>query len=205
MNNSKAYRRKPADKGRRFWMILLSASVCFLVFILLWLAAKDGYQYFYKKAYPTDYAQWVEQYSEEYDVPLSLCYAVIRTESSFDPDVTSSVGARGLMQIMEDTFDWIKYRKEDERDITFDDMYDPRLNLEYGIFMLKLLLEEFGSIENALCAYHAGWGNVKAWLSSDEYTQNGTDLHTIPFSDTDSYVKKVMDTMKTYQDLYDIQ
>ena len=48
-------------------------------------------------AYPTDYSEIVEQKSEEYGVPVSVVYAVIRTESGFDPNAESKVGARGLM------------------------------------------------------------------------------------------------------------
>ena len=95
-----------------------------------------------------------------------LLFAVIRTESSFGPDAQSSVGARGLMQIAGGKLSrWIQFRMKDESGVSYDDLFDEKINIEYGTFLLKTLLDEFGSEANALCAYQcAGWGNAKKWL-----------------------------------------
>ena len=61
-------------------------------------------RYFYQKAYPLGYEQLVLSACEENELEPSFVFAVIRTESSFRPDAQSSVGARGLMQITEETF-----------------------------------------------------------------------------------------------------
>ena len=131
----------------------------------------------------------------------ALCYAVIRTESSFDPAATSSVGARGLMQLTEDTFDWVKSRLEPEADTGYDAMYDPEANIRYGAYLLAALEEQFGGERNALCAYHAGWGNATAWLA-DPACSAGGEIHTIPFPDTAAYVEKVLATRDVYRELY---
>ena len=63
--------------------------------------------------YPRKYADLVEKYSKEYGVDENLVFAVIKTESNFDPSAESEVGARGLMQLMEDAYDWVGYRMGD--------------------------------------------------------------------------------------------
>ena len=69
--------------------------------------------------------------------------------------------------------------------------------------MLRMLLDEFGSEANALCAYHAGWGNAQKWLKDPECAPDGRNIENIPFGDTKRYVKKVLDTKKMYEKLYD--
>ena len=115
-------------------------------------------RYFYQKAYPLGYEQLVLSACEEQELEPSFVFAVIRTESSFRPQAQSSVGARGLMQITEETFQWIQFRMEDESGVDYDDLFDEKTNIQYGTFLLRTLLDEFGSETNALCAYHAGWG-----------------------------------------------
>ena len=77
-----------------------------------------------EQLYPCKYADVVETYAAEYDLDPLLIYTFIRTESSFEPDAVSEVGARGLMQMTEETFEWIKTKLAPEEDITFADLYD---------------------------------------------------------------------------------
>ena len=70
---------------------------------------------------------------------------------------------------------------------------------------LSLLLEEFGSVQNALCAYHAGWGVTQEWLADPEITPDGTTITNIPYGDTRAYVRKVLDTQEIYRELYGIE
>ena len=126
---------------------------------------------------------------------------MIRTESSFDPTATSSIGARGLMQLTEETFDWVKSRLEPQADTTYDAMYEPEKNIEYGAYLLSALSERFGSVNNTLCAYHAGWGSAAGWLEDPEYSAGG-EIHTIPYPDTAQYVEKVRRTCQIYRELY---
>ena len=102
----------------------------------------------------------------------------------------------------EETFDWVQSRRGGDE--SFDDLFDPETSIDYGCYLLSVLLTEFGSVENALCAYHAGWGSVKQWLDNPEYSDDGATLDHIPFGDTRSYVKKVLDSIEIYQDLYGI-
>lgn len=178
---------------RWLWRLGALGAVC----LLLW----GGVQWACRQLYPRRYAQWVERYAAENGLPEALVYAVIRTESGFDPQAVSGVGARGLMQITEETFEWARYRMGEEGTV-YDDLFDPETNIRYGCYILSLLLAEFETVDNALCAYHAGWGRVKGWLQGGEYSADGHTLHTIPVDETRWYLTKVNRAIEMYQRLY---
>lgn len=183
---------------------LISLFAAVLLLVLGFGLTKISYQYFYNAAYPMKYQEYVSHYAKEYDVPPSLVYAVIRSESSFDPDAVSNIGARGLMQITESTYEWAVYRMGTSNPLDYDSLWEPEENIRYGVYILSLLLKEFDSPETALCAYHAGWGNVKSWLENEEYSADGVNIHSIPFKDTGRYVPKVMETKAMYEKLYQL-
>ncbi|HIZ55680.1 MAG TPA: lytic transglycosylase domain-containing protein [Firmicutes bacterium] len=161
----------------------------------------------YRNAYPRRYSEIVTQYAEAYGVDPNLVYAVIRTESNFNPDAVSSTGAQGLMQIMEETYDWAKFRMGTQEDgKEYSDLFDPDYNIQYGTYILSLLMEEFGSLENVAMAYHAGWGNVTNWLETPEYFTNGVlDPEKIPIDQTSHYVNKIKTAYIMYQRLYEAE
>ena len=177
----------------------------FLIIVLLGLIiwAVCNMEGFSKKyVYPIGYSDMVETASMETGIDKYLINAVIRTESNFNAEAESEVGARGLMQLMEDAFDWVKFRMEDDRSVTYDDMYDPGYNIEYGSFLLKLLYEEYGDERTALAAYHSGRGSVNGWLEDKNYSSDGKTLDKIPSDTTEHYVKKVMTAYEGYTNLY---
>lgn len=161
-----------------------------------------AYGRFYRAAYPTGYRDLVAAESARNNLPPSLVFAVIRTESGFDPSAQSSVQARGLMQITKDTFEWAQYRVGEDRILHFDDLFESDLNVRYGAAILRLLLDEFGTEANALCAYHAGWGKAKEWLSDPACAPDGENITNIPYGDTRRYVAKVLQTKQVYETLY---
>lgn len=154
-----------------------------------------------KTLYPTGYSEIVYRYAEEYEVDPLLLFAIIKTESDFDPNATSNVGARGLMQMMEETFHWINTKIKNDK-VSYSDMYKPEENIQYGAFLISYLLTEFQDIEASVTAYHAGRGAVNGWLKDRSYSADGKALHEIPSSDTAHYVDKVMKHYKIYQRLY---
>ena len=79
--------------------------------------------------YPQRFTEYVEYYAGKYGIDPMILYAFIRTESNFDPNADSDAGARGLMQITEVTFDWIKMKIAPKESLTFDDLYDRRRGL----------------------------------------------------------------------------
>ena len=155
-----------------------------------------------KNAYPREYAEYVEVYSQKYGVPESLVFAVIHTESGFDSGAVSSAGAVGLMQMMPDTFAWLT----DE--ILFEHLesgmlYDPETNIKYGTYLLSRFYDRYGDWELTLAAYNGGVGNVDSWLEAPEYSDGEGGLKKIPFKETRNYVKKVADARDTYERLYE--
>lgn len=149
--------------------------------------------------YPIAFTETVSKNAAEYDIPEPLLYAVIKTESSFEPDAVSRVGAKGLMQIMDDTNTWIC--QVTGMDVGAD-IFDPEVNIERGSWMLSYLYRQFGSWEVALAAYNAGYGNVSGWLADESYSSDGVTLHTIPFAETREYVKRITSAEKKYRELY---
>jgi len=159
------------------------------------------YPYILNLLYPRKYEGAVRRYSAEYGVDENLVYAVIRTESGFDPGACSDVGARGLMQLMNDTFEWVDMRMEEEHrspPAKFDDMYDPETNIKYGTYLLYLLIDEYGDIPTAVAAYHTGRGNVNSWLENKDYSEDGQRLRTTPSAATNHYIEKVMKAYEAY-------
>lgn len=181
-------------------------TIVVVVLVLLGIGTKLAYDYcseqFLLATHPMKYTEYVSEYAEEFDVPEMLVFAVIKTESGFRTDARSNLGARGLMQIMEDTFDWIKFRLDDESAV-YDDMYSARENIRYGTYLLGYLLRYFdGQTEVAVAAYHAGVGEVSGWLGDSEYSDDGVTLKKIPISDTAHYVDKINNALAVYEKLY---
>lgn len=190
------YQKRKKHTGAVLLIILL------VIAILLGIAGYFGYNYYIRAEHPMKYTNYVERYARENNIDRFLVYAVIKTESGYDSGAVSNVGARGLMQIMEETFEWIKYRLEDE-DTEYLDMFDPETNIRYGCYLLGYLCDEFGNIETAMAAYHAGRGQVNEWLADPEISSDGVYLDMIPIPDTAHYVSKIQKAMDTYIELYD--
>lgn len=155
-----------------------------------------------KTLYPLTFTKSVETYTSQYGLNESFVYAVIKCESGFDPKAVSNMDAKGLMQIMPETFEWLKTKTGEELDE--DALFDPETNIKYGCLLYSILHKSFESDEAVVAAYHAGSGNVEKWLKDKRYSPDGVHLNSIPFSTTDSYVKKVLQTETIYKKLYKI-
>lgn len=193
-------RRKKNGKAKIVIAILLVAVLAVLAFF----GIRYGVERFEKETHPKKYSEYIMKYSKAYGLDSYLVYAFIKTESGFDEKAESYLGARGLMQIMPETFEWIRYRLDEENDpeISFDSMYEAENNIRYGCYLLKYLSDEFGGgLTEIAAAYHAGNGSVSAWLENSEYAQNGK-LIKIPKSDTAHYVDKISNAYEVYCKLY---
>jgi len=144
---------------------------------------------------PLRHEDIIRQQAREKDVDAALIAAVIYTESKFD-DRTSSAGARGLMQITPQAARDIE-RHSGGTTFKFSDLSDPEINIRYGTFLLRELLDRYdGDTVAALAAYNAGPGNADEWGGS-ELTVAG-----IPFPETRAYVEEVLDKQRAYRDEY---
>ena len=151
--------------------------------------------------YPREYQTYVERYAKQYDVPANLIYAVIRTESDFDSEAVSSVGAVGLMQMMPSTFRWLS---DDMLGEHLEDgmLYDPETNIRYGVYCLSYLYNEFGLWHTVYAAYNAGPNRVRDWTADSRYADENGALTSIPFEETRAYAAKVEEAAALYQKLY---
>lgn len=153
--------------------------------------------------FPQKYSYYVEKYGKQYGVETALIYAVIKTESGFQPDAISGKNARGLMQLSESTGFW--GAAENGIVLTSPEaLFDPETNIQIGCWYLARLLNQYDqNVSVALAAYNAGSGNVSKWLKDEQYSQDGTTLYYIPFGETGRYVKKVLLRKKIYEILYE--
>lgn len=155
-----------------------------------------------EKVFPKKYIEYVEKYSKEYDIDPFIVLAVIKTESNFKENATSKKGAKGLMQIMDETALWVN-EKINIKDFSEGMLYNPKENIQIGTWYLKWLLDKFDSEDLAILAYNAGHGNVAKWLSDKSLSSNGESLNSIPFEETNNYLLKVKFNYSMYNIIYD--
>lgn len=174
---------------RRFVIALAGAAVLGAAVFALVSNQPDFVQ---RIRYPLRYEQIVRGHATNYDLDPSLLAAVIYTESRFDADASSSAGAIGLMQLLPETAKGIAVRTGGKAFVV-DDLRVPELNIRYGSWYLRNLLDRYGDERAALAAYHAGQGNV------DEWRRLGVGIQ---FPETRSYVAKVERVKGIYADSY---
>lgn len=136
-----------------------------------------------------DYRDIISIESEKYEIEPSLVHAIIFAESGYDEGAVSSAGAVGLMQVLPSTAKWCA-ESIDELEWDEEKLFEPQYNIKIGVYYIAYLLNIFNETD-ALAAYNAGEGNVRAWREvSADY---------IPFTETANYVKKVEFAKKVYE------
>ena len=151
--------------------------------------------------YPVAYEETVKRYAEEYNVDEELIYAVIKAESNFKEKAVSGKSAKGLMQIMEPTAEWIAAKISDPA--LSAELQDPETNIRMGTYYISYLLDMYGGDKKcALSAYNAGHANVDSWLLTEKNSKDGKTLERIPFPETEKYVNLVLKNEKIYHYLY---
>ena len=156
--------------------------------------------------YPQNYSNIIENYSNAYGTLPSTIYALVRSESYFNPNVSSHAGAIGLAQLMESTGNDIarKLRKSEYN------LLDPETNLQFGIFYLSELTRRCDdSILSAFFSYNAGITRVRRWKSNNiigfgkkENMPMDLFLETIPYTETREYGRKILGASVMYEWLY---
>ena len=172
--------------------------VVVLVAVTMFFITRCGVKNFF---FPYKYKEYVDKYSVEYDVDPLLVLSVIKGESNFDPKAESNRGAKGLMQIMDSTGEWISETLGIE-DFSSEKLLNPEVNVEFGCWYLNNLISEFDDLSLALAAYNGGSGNVTKWLKNPEYSIDGKSLTYIPFKETKKYVDKVTLNYNIYKFFY---
>jgi soluble lytic murein transglycosylase len=151
---------------------------------------------------PLRHEDIIRQQSERKHVDASLIAAVIYTESHFR-DQTSVAGAKGLMQLMPDTADYIA-RKSGGTAFERTDLATPQINISYGTWYLRYLLTKYhGNTVLTLAAYNAGEGKVDEWWrAASARGETFKVAEHIPFPETRNYVHRVLAARAEYRRTY---
>lgn len=169
---------------------IVSAGIVLLLCVVL-------ARHFLTWLFPLKYRAEILECCVEYELDPSWVCAVICAESKFDAAAQSHKGAIGLMQIMEETGDWVAEKFQ----LGAINLYRPADNIRVGCAYLSMLLKQYeGSELLALCAYNAGEGRVDEWLN--EATDSTTDFLESAYDETRAYVDKIERYHKVYQWLY---
>ena len=170
--------------------------ILFLTAIMLSFGVASFYGYFY----PMKYVELIKRESVVAGVDPSVIATVINIESGYKSDRVSPKGAIGLMQVMPTTAQWVCSRRGEVYDENL--LFEPEYNIKIGAYYLGYLISYFGEVENAVCAYNAGMGNVKNWLANKQYSQDGKTLRVIPFKETQNYILKFKKNLRYYKNRY---
>ena len=142
--------------------------------------------------YPLEYQQIVRGHARNYDLDPALLAAVIYQESKFKAGARSGSGAIGLMQLLPDTAKGIALHTGGSK-FRVQDLYDPEINVRYGAWYLRHLLNKYREERTALAAYNAGQNNVDRWR------REGVGIQ---FSETRHYVERVEELKGIYRRAY---
>ncbi len=149
-------------------------------------------------AYATPYAEEVVAREEADRVSASLTFAVMRQESSFDPEAVSPAHAVGLMQLLPETASAVAAGMK----LPFDELRltDPLYNVAIGVHYLQELLARFkGQLPLAVAAYNAGHESVARWASRSQGMEVDAFVERIPYVETRVYVTRVMGNFARYE------
>ncbi len=148
---------------------------------------------------PLRHEDIIRQQAQDKGLDPALIAGVIFAESHFR-DQTSHAGAKGLMQLMPETADYIA-QKAGGTAFVQGDLATPQVNIAYGSWYLRWLLEKYEGREVlALAAYNAGQGNVDKWIGGGDAGSFGAA--DIPYTETRAYVTKVLDAREDYRREY---
>jgi soluble lytic murein transglycosylase len=131
----------------------------------------------------------------------ALIAAVIYAETKFEPR-TSSAGAKGLMQIEPETAEFLAKLSGGYR-FTTSDLATPSVNVAYGSYYLRYLLDHYeGNEMLAVAAYNAGLANVDRWVAKAHAEGGHLTVSAIPFPETRAYVQRVLAAQRAYRATY---
>jgi soluble lytic murein transglycosylase len=142
--------------------------------------------------YPLKYEEIVRGHAQNYRLDPALLAAVIYQESKFNAQARSKRGAIGLMQLLPETAEGIALRTGGAK-FRVDDLWEPEINVRYGSWYLRHLLDKYGDERLALAAYNAGQRNVDEWRKRRVGIQ---------FEETRHFVDRVQELKKIYRHAY---
>jgi soluble lytic murein transglycosylase len=172
-------------------LVVLTTVLGVVAGLVLYVQSAEP-SWYYRLRYPLSYEQIVRGHARNYDLEPALLAAVIYQESKFDTNATSDAGAVGLMQLRPETAKGIALRTGGSR-FRVEDLTNPEINVRYGSWYLRHLVDKYGDEQTALAAFNAGQGNVDSWRR---------DGKGIAFAETRHYVDRVEELKQIYRDAY---
>jgi soluble lytic murein transglycosylase len=194
-------RRAPRARIRRRRLALLAGAVLLGAVCAALISGLGQEAVRELGALPLRHDDIIRQQAADKNLDPALIAAVIYEESRFR-DQTSHAGARGLMQITPETADAIAKHSGGTR-FKQSDLATPQINISYGSYYLRLLLDHYGGNETlAIAAYNAGIGNVDKWVADAGGDGAFKSADQIPFPETRAYVENVVDSREAYRENY---
>ena len=165
------------------------------------IAMPDARKLYNDLTLPLSYQDIIRQQAAAENLDPALIAAVIDTESKFDPS-TSSAGAEGLMQLLPSTAEFLAHRTNGYK-FRVSDLENPQVNITYGSYYLRFLLDQYGGDTlEALAAYNGGMTNVDTWIAHARAAGHPFGVGDITFPETQAYVQKVLETRQDYRQSY---
>jgi peptidoglycan lytic transglycosylase len=197
----RAARRPSRAVARRRRVGLLVLAVCVdleLAFVVARAPVEKGIR---EITLPLRHEDIIRQQAKEKNLDPALIAAVIYQESKFE-DRTSSAGALGMMQLLPATAHFIAGKTGGTR-FTTQDLSTPQINIAYGSWYLRYMIDRYGGNETlAVAAYNAGEHNVDTWVARAGGPDSFDPARDIPFPETRHYVQSVHDHRKQYRETY---
>ncbi len=197
----RAQRRRTAVRRRRLLVVLVSGGLLALAVLALTPTVKRAVSDF---TLPLAYPDVIREQAADKHLDPALVAAVIYAETKFEPRA-SSAGAEGLMQIMPQTAQYLA-RRSGATSFTSSDLATPEVNIAYGSYYLRYLLDHYGGSElPAVAAYNGGIANVDRWVTAAHARGHALGVSDIPFPETQAYVLKVLHAQRAYRQKYPAQ
>ena len=194
---------RPRRASRRKRRVFRRFILWVLLLALAGVGALYGADLLEGARYKLEYRDLIERYSAEQSLDPALVASMIYNESRFNPSAVSRIGARGLMQIMPETGEWLAGKFGEAADYAPDRLFDANTNLRYGCWYLGFLMRRYdGDMRCSSSAYHAGQGTVDKWLADPNYSSDGKTLDVIGYDSTNTYVNRVLRYYEKYEEIY---
>ncbi len=192
-----ASRRRSVVRRRSLFLVLAFVLIGLAVVITAPLFRKTINEF----TLPLDHQDVIRTQAADKHLDPALVAGVIYAETKFDPR-PSSAGAEGLMQIMPETAQFLAHRSG-ATTFTVSDLGTPEVNIAYGTYYLRYLLDEYGQNKIlALAAYNAGEANVNRWVAAARASDRRLTISDIPFPETRDYVARVLQAQRDYRRTY---
>ncbi len=199
--SSAAARRRAAVRRRnRMLAGVVAAIVLVVVLVSMPLVQKTVNEF----SLPLTNADVIRHEAAEKHLDPALIAGVIYAETKFDPR-SSAAGALGLMQVMPGTAEFLAHLSG-AKTFTIGDLATPAVNIAYGSYYLRYLLNEYhGDVTLALAAYNGGESNVDRWVAAERSEGRALTVAEIPFPETRAYVGRVLSAERKYRQKYSSQ